>query len=95
MQRWLEYCRRRGHHTQHPTVSEILDFLPALFAQGLGYRATNSYRSALSSILQVPGVEQIGVRNFIYRFMLFIGLCYLSVYEFTAPTTALLKDVEY
>ena len=69
VQRWLEYCRRRGHHTQHPTVSEILDFLPALFAQGLGYRATNSYRSALSSILQVPGVEQIGERNFIYRFM--------------------------
>ena len=37
VQRWLEYCRRRGYHTQHPTASEALDFLHALFAQGLGY----------------------------------------------------------
>ena len=36
---------------QHPTVSEGLDFLHALLAQGLGYSAINSHRSALSSIL--------------------------------------------
>ena len=39
VQRWLEYCRRWGYHTQHPTVSEVLDFLHALFTQGLGYSA--------------------------------------------------------
>ena len=37
VQRWLEYCRRWGYHPQHPTVSEVLNFLYALFAQGLGW----------------------------------------------------------
>ena len=55
VQRWLEHCRRWGYHPQHPTVSEVLDFLHALFTQGLGYIAMYSYRSASSSILQVPG----------------------------------------
>ena len=69
VQRWLEYCRRRGYHTQHPAVSEVLDFLHALFAQGLGYSAINSHRSALKSILQVPEVERIGEHNLVSRFM--------------------------
>ena len=69
VQGWLEYCRRRVYHTQHPTVSEFLNFLHALLAQGLGYSAINSHRSALSSILQVPGEERIGERNSISPFM--------------------------
>ena len=50
-------------------MSEVLDFLPALFAQGLGYSAINSHRSALKSILQVPEVERIGEHNLVSRFM--------------------------
>ena len=69
VQRWLEYCRRWSYHSQHPTVSEVLDFLHALFAQGLGYSAINSRHSALSSILQGPGVERIGEHNLVSRFM--------------------------
>ena len=69
LQRWLEYCRIRGYYPQHPTVSEALDFLDALFAQGLGYSDINSHRSALSSILQVPGVERIGEHNLVSQFM--------------------------
>ena len=30
-----------GYHTQHPPVSEVLDFLHALFGQGLGYSGIN------------------------------------------------------
>ena len=67
VQRWLGYCRRRGYHTQHPTAGEVLDFLHALFAQGLGYSAINSHRSALSSI--GPGVGRIGEHNLVSRFM--------------------------
>ena len=69
MQTWLEYCRRWGYHTQHPTVSKVLDFLRALFAQGLGYSAINSHHSALSSILQLPGLERIGEHNLVSWFM--------------------------
>ena len=69
VQKWLEYCRRRGYHPQHPTVSEFLDFLHALFAQGLGYSAINNHHNALSSILQVPEVEQIGEHNLVSRIM--------------------------
>ena len=60
VQRWLEYYRRWGFHPQHPTASEVLDFLHALFMQVLGYSAINSYSSALNSILQVSGIERIG-----------------------------------
>ena len=49
-------------------MSEVLD-LHALLAQGLGYSAINSHRSALSSILQVPGVEQIGEHVLFSRIM--------------------------
>ena len=69
VQRWLEYCRRWGYHPQHPTVSEALDFLNALFTLALGYSAINSHCSALSSILQVPGVERIGEHNLVSWFM--------------------------
>ena len=57
------------HHTQHPIVSEVFDFLHALFAQGLGYSAIKSHGSALSSILQVPGVERIGEHDLVSWFM--------------------------
>ena len=58
VQRWLEHCGRWGYHPQHPTVSEVLDSLHALFTEGLGYSAINSHRSSLSSVLQMPEVEQ-------------------------------------
>ena len=69
LQKWLEYCRIRGYYPQHPTVSEVLDFLHALFSQGLGYSDINSHCSALSSILQVPGVERIGEHDLVSHFM--------------------------
>ena len=50
-------------------MSEVLDFLHALFAQGLGYSAINTHCCALSSILQLPGVERIGEHNLVSRFM--------------------------
>ena len=40
----------------------------ALLVEGLKYSATNSHISALTSILQVPGVEQIGEHNLVSRF---------------------------
>ena len=46
---------------------QLLDFLHALFAQGLGYSAINSHRSALSSIIQVPGLERIVEHNLVSR----------------------------
>ena len=52
--------RRWGYYPQHPTASEVLDFLHAFFMQVLGYSAINSYGSALSSLLQVWGIERIG-----------------------------------
>ena len=49
-------------------MSEVLD-LHALLAQGLGYSAINSHRSALSSILQVPELGPIGEHALLSRFM--------------------------
>ena len=45
------------HPLNSPLVSEVLDLLHGLFTQGLEHSAINSHRSALDSILQVPGVE--------------------------------------
>ena len=41
-----EYCGRWGYHPQHHTVSEVLDFLNALFLQGLEYSSIKSHLSA-------------------------------------------------
>ena len=69
VQRWLEYCGRWGYHPQHTTLKDVLDFLHAFFTQGLGYSDINSHRSALSSILQVPGLRPIGEHVLISQFM--------------------------
>lgn len=45
--------------SQHPTVSQILDFLLSLHEKKLGYSAIDTHCSALSTILQVPGVPRI------------------------------------
>ena len=62
-------ARLPRHPLNPPLVSEVFDFLHDLFKQGLEHSAINSHRSALDSILQVPGVERISEHILVSRFM--------------------------
>lgn len=80
----MDFCGRWRYHPQHPSVSEVLEFLRSLYDKGLGYSAINSHRSALSSILQVPGIDKIGEHVLVCRFM-------KGIYNLRPPQTRYTK----
>jgi integrase len=52
---WKSFCEKHNSHHIHATVPVGLTFLQFLFQRGLGYSALNTARSALSSIIILPG----------------------------------------
>ena len=69
VQRWLEFCKRWQLSPYQPTVSQVLDFLHTLYELGLSYSATGIHRSAISAIVEIPGVPQLGDHWLVSRFM--------------------------
>ena len=69
VQRWLEFCKRWQLSPYQPTVSQVLDFLHTLYELGLSYSATGTHRSAISAIVEIPGVPQLGDHWLVSRFM--------------------------
>ena len=64
VRRWLDFCNRRQLNPQQSTVSQVLDFLHKLHELGLSHRAIGTHRSAISAIVQIPGVPQLGGGHF-------------------------------
>ena len=73
--RWLDFCNRRQLNPHQPAVSQVLDFLHTLFELGLSHSATGTHRSAISAIVEIPGVPQLGQYWLVSRFMK--GIFYL------------------
>ena len=48
--RWREYCKREHIEPHNPGKIKTIEFLRALYEEGLGYSAINTARSALSSV---------------------------------------------
>ena len=69
VQRWLDFCSRRQLNPHQPTVSQVLDFLHTLYELGRSYRAIGTRRSAISAIVEIPGVLQLGEHWLVSRFM--------------------------
>ena len=69
VRRWLEFCNRWQLNPYQPTVSHIVDFLHALSELGLSYSATGTHRSAISAMVEIPGVPQLGEHWLVSRFM--------------------------
>ena len=51
------------------TVSQVLDFLHTLYELGLSHSAIGTHRSAISAIVEIPGVPQLGEHWLVSRFM--------------------------
>ena len=69
VQRWLDFCNRRQLNPHQPTVSQVLDFLHTLYELGLSHSAIGTHRSAISAIVEIPGVPQLGEHWLVSRFM--------------------------
>ena len=69
VRRWLYFCNRRQRNPHQPTVSQVLDFLHTLYELGLSYSAIGTHRSAISAIVEIPGVPQLGEHWLVSRFI--------------------------
>ena len=49
-QKWVSWCSERSTDPISGPVSDVVNFLGDLYAQGYQYRSLNSYRSAISSV---------------------------------------------
>ena len=66
---WLDFCNRWQLNSHQPTVRQFLDFLHTLYESGLSHSAIGTHRSAISAIVEIPGVPQIGEHWLVSRFM--------------------------
>ena len=69
VRRWLDFCNRRQLNPHQPTVSQLFDFLHTLYELGLSDSTIGTHRSAISAIVEIPGVPQLGERWLVSRFM--------------------------
>lgn len=69
LQKWEIFCRGRNENPFKPPISLVLDFLTELFDGGRGYSAINTARSALSTIVTLPGDYSVGTHPLVRRFM--------------------------
>ena len=69
LEKWLLLCREREVDYCSPPISDALEFLMGLYAQGLGYSTLNTARSALSSILRISHCHNFGSHPLVVRFM--------------------------
>ena len=69
VQRWLDFCNRRQLNPHQPTVSQVLEFLHILYELGLSHSAIGTHRSAISAIVEIPGVPQLGEHWLVSHFM--------------------------
>ena len=69
VRRWLDFCNRRQLNPLQPIVSQVLDFLYTLYKLGLSHSVIGTHRSAISAIVEIPGVPQLGEHWLVSRFM--------------------------
>ena len=65
----MAFCGERQINHYSPPISETLQILMSLYNQGLSYSTINTARSALSTIIKLPGGECFGTAPIVTRFM--------------------------
>ena len=68
IQRFDQYCDKRGVNPIHADVKTVIGFLTELFKSGLGYSGINRARSALSSVI-LQDKFTIGSHPLVCRFL--------------------------
>ena len=69
LSRWEEFCKSRNINRFSASIENGIDFLASLYEKGLGYSAINTARSALSSVLDLPGGNTFGTHPLVTRFL--------------------------
>ena len=69
LEKWLLFCREREVDYCSPPISDAVEFLMGLYAQGLGYSTVNTARSAFSFIFPISYCHNFGSRPLVVRFM--------------------------
>ena len=65
----LAFCREGKVNNYTPTINQALTFLKSLQDEGLSYSALNTARSALSTLICLPGCSTFGTHPLVTRFM--------------------------
>ena len=96
LQKWELYCNKRKIDPIHPTILDGINFLSSLFESGIGYNAINTARSALSSILLLPGNVSFGSHPLATRLLkgVFELRPSLSKYQDTWEISVVLKVLD-
>ena len=69
LQKWQLFCHRRQVDVFSPPITEVLLFLTELYDTGASYSTLNSARSALSTIVTLPGNISVGSHPLVVRFL--------------------------
>ena len=69
LEKWFLFCCEREVNYCSPPISDALEFLMGLYAQGLGYSTLNTARSAPSAILRISDCQNFGSHPLVVRFM--------------------------
>ena len=69
LSRWEMFCQSRNINKFNASIENGIDFLASLYEKGLGYSAINTARSALSSVLDLPGGNTFGTHPLVTRFL--------------------------
>ena len=69
LQKWQRFCYRRKIDMFSPTVAEVLEFLTELYQSNCSYSTLNSARSALSTVVILPGNISVGSHPLVARFL--------------------------
>ena len=67
--KWESFCCRRNINLLQATLQDGINLLGDLFATGVGYSCINTARSALSSIIVLPGSVHFGSHPLVTRFV--------------------------
>ena len=67
--RWEKFCAQNAIVGEEASVENGIEFLASLYKDGLGYSAINTARSALSSVLTIPGNITFGNHPLVARFL--------------------------
>ena len=69
VRRWLHFSNKWQLNRCKPTVSQVIGFLHTLYELGLSCSAIGIHRSAISAIIEIPGVPQLEEHWLVSRFM--------------------------
>ena len=69
LNKWAIFCGERQVNPICPSLTEVLDFLTALFDEGIQYSGLNTARSALSSVVKLEGNMPVGQHPLVCRFL--------------------------